>query len=106
LSRRTAWLRHVESLCGEKHEAGPYATRPQHGKQWQLEGHPTVQTSPYLRDGGAKLMTLFRPATGEVRAKGVTSVTNPVLHSWLEGQLLVVLEEEKTAAPSRFTPAE
>lgn len=39
-------------------------------------------------------MTLFRPATGEVRAKGVTSVTNAVLHPWLQEQLLAVLEAE------------
>ena len=42
-------------------------------------------------------MTLFRPATGEVRAKGVPSVTNVVLHSWLKAQLLAVLEAEKAA---------
>ena len=34
-------------------------------------------------------MTLFRPATGEVRAKGVVSVTNAVLHPWLQEQLLL-----------------
>ena len=37
-------------------------------------------------------MTLFRPATGEVRAKGVPSVTNAVLHPWLQEQLLELLE--------------
>jgi len=42
----------------------------------------TLQPHEYLRNGGAKLMTLFRPATGEVRAKGVPSVTNVVLHPW------------------------
>lgn len=42
-------------------------------------------------------MTLFRPATGELRAKGVTSVTNAVLHPWLQEQLLSVLESEETA---------
>ncbi len=80
-------------------EAGPYATRPQPGESWQPEGHPKLQPHEYLRDGGAKLMTLFRPATGEVRAKGVTSVTNAVLHPWLKEQLLAVLEaEEQTKA--------
>jgi hypothetical protein len=72
------------SACGiplwNQDEAGPYATRPQPGASWQLEGHPKLQPHEYLRDGGAKLMTLFRPATGEVRAKGVASVTNAVLH--------------------------
>jgi hypothetical protein len=50
-------------------------------------------------------MTLFRPATGEVRAKGVPSVTNAVLHPWLQEQLLELLEirdseETKTQKPS------
>lgn len=46
-------------------------------------------------------MTLFRPATGEVRAKGVPSVTNAVLHPWLQDQfldLLTILDQEKTEA--------
>src|SRR5215469_14314655 len=91
----------VAEACGLslwcQDEAGPYATRPQPGESWQLEGHPKLQPHEYLRDGGAKLMTLFRPATGEVRAKGVPSVTNAVLHSWLKTQFLTVLEKEKTA---------
>jgi hypothetical protein len=78
-------------------EAGPYATRPQLGESWQPEGHPKLQPHEYLRDGGAKLITLFRPATGEVRAKGVPSVTNAVLHPWLQAQLLAVLEAEEQA---------
>ncbi|GHO51202.1 hypothetical protein KSX_93650 [Ktedonospora formicarum] len=39
-------------------------------------------------------MTLFRPATGEVRAKGVHSVTNAVLHPWMQEQLLDILANE------------
>ena len=42
-------------------------------------------------------MTLFRPATGEVLAKGVISVTNGVLHPWLKEQLLTAQEQ---AVPS------
>jgi len=56
-----------------------------------------LQPHEYLRDGGAKLMTLFRPATGEVRAKGVISVTNAVLHPWLQEQLLSALKGEEEA---------
>lgn len=44
----------------------------------------------------------FRPAPGEVRAKGVPSVTNAVLHPWLQEQLLellAALDQEKTEAP-------
>lgn len=32
-------------------------------------------------------MTLFRPATGELRACGVTTATNAVLHPWLKAEL-------------------
>jgi hypothetical protein len=45
----------------------------------------------YVRGGTAKLLTLFRPATGEVRAKGVTNTPNAVLHPWLQGELLAIL---------------
>ena len=45
----------------------------------------------YVRGGTAKLLTLFRPATGEVRAKGVTATPNTVLHPWLQGELLAIL---------------
>jgi transposase len=89
----------VAEACGLplwcQDEAGPYATRPQPGASWQLQGKASLQPHEYLRDGGAKLMTLFRPATGELRAKGVTSVTNAVLHPWLQEQLLSALQSEE-----------
>jgi hypothetical protein len=44
-----------------------------------------------VRGGTAKLLTLFRPATGELRAKGVTNATNAVLHPWLQAELTAVL---------------
>ena len=91
----------LAEACGlplwNQDEAGPYATRPQPGASWQLEGHPHLQPHEYLRDGGAKLMTLFRPATGEVRAKGVMKVPNAVLHPWLQEQLLSILAGEEEA---------
>jgi hypothetical protein len=37
------------------------------------------------------LLTLFHPATGQVRVKGVTRCTNLVLHAWLKEQLGEVL---------------
>lgn len=100
----------LAEACGiplwNQDEAGPYATRPQPGASWQLEGHPNRQPHEYLRDGGAKLMTLFRPATGEVRAKGVISVTNAVLHPWLQEQLLSILAcEEKARNQEGHQPA-
>jgi hypothetical protein len=45
-----------------------------------------------MRHGIAKLLTLFHPATGQVRVKGVTSCPNVVLHAWLEAELLAILD--------------
>jgi DDE superfamily endonuclease len=72
-------------------EAGPYQAIPQPGASWQLVGHPLCQPHEYIRGGTAKLLTLFRPATGEVRAKGVTRAPNTVLHPWLQTELTQVL---------------
>jgi hypothetical protein len=55
----------------------------------------------YIRGGTAKLLTLFRPATGEVRAKGVTNTPNLVLHPWLQRELLAILA---TLPPLPATP--
>ena len=44
-----------------------------------------------MRNGVAKIMTLFHPANGEVRVKGVTSCTNAILHPWLQEQLTQIL---------------
>jgi hypothetical protein len=52
---------------------------------------PVRQPHEYVRGGTVKLLTLFRPATGEVRAKGATTVPNTVLHPWLQGELAQVL---------------
>src|SRR6266498_5315415 len=72
-------------------EAGPYQAVPQPGASWQPAGHPARQPHEYIRGGTAKLLTLFRPATGEVRAKGVTNAPNAVLHPWLQAELTQVL---------------
>jgi hypothetical protein len=50
-----------------------------------------LQPHEYVRGGTAKLLTLFRPATGEVRACGVTSAPNALLHPWLQGELSAIL---------------
>ena len=68
-------------------EAGPYQTVPYPGESWQPIGEPAHQAHEYVRHGTAKLLTLFRPATGEVCGKGVTNATNAVLHPWLQDQL-------------------
>jgi hypothetical protein len=72
-------------------EAGPYQAIPQAGAAWRARGKPARLPHEYIRGGTAKLLTLFRPATGAVRAKGVTSAANVVLHPWLQGELEQVL---------------
>lgn len=72
-------------------EAGPYQAVPQPGQGWCEAGRPACQPHEYVRGDTAKLLTLFHPATGELRAKGVTHSTNEVLHPWLESELAAVL---------------
>lgn len=73
-------------------EAGPYQAIPQPGARWAAQGDPPRQPHEYVRGGTAKLLTLFRPATGEVRAKGVTSGANAILHPWLRDELTQILQ--------------
>lgn len=87
-------------------EAGPYQAIPQPGASWQPEGHPATQPHEYERGGTAKLLTLFHPATGHLRAKGVTSATNAVLHPWLQEQLSEVLAEIEKKWPAETLPPE
>ena len=91
-------------LCED--EAGPYQAIPQPGASWQPEGHPALQPHEYERGGTAKLLTLFRPTTGEVRAKGVVSATNAVLHPWLKGELEAILAELEQKQPAESLPPE
>lgn len=72
-------------------EAGPYQTVPYPGSSWQPESHPARQPHEYIRNGTAKILTLFHPATGQVRVKGVTSSANMILHPWLKEQLTEIL---------------
>jgi len=87
-------------------EAGPYQAIPQPGASWQPEGHPALQPHEYERGGTAKLLTLFRPATGHLRAKGVLSTRNAVLHPWLKEQLTEVLDEIEKKQPAETLPKE
>jgi len=68
-------------------EAGPYQAIPQAGASWRPVGAPQRQAHEYVRGGTAKLLTLFRPATGLVRAKGVTNAPHAALHPWLREEL-------------------
>jgi len=45
-----------------------------------------------MREGTAKVLTLFHPHDGEVRVKGVESATNAVLHPWLKEDLIDILK--------------
>jgi len=74
-------------------EAGPYQTKPYPGESWQPEAHPVQQPHEYIRNGTAKMLTLFHPATGQVRVKGVSHSTNAVLHPWIKEQVLEILKE-------------
>ncbi len=72
-------------------QAGPFQTIPYFGTNWQPQGEPVRQPHEYIRNGTAKLMTLFHPASGQVRAKGVTSCANIILHPWLKQELTAIL---------------
>lgn len=49
------------------------------------------QPHEYLRDGTAKVLTLFHPADGRVRIEGATACPNSVLHTWLKRELSAIL---------------
>ena len=99
LAYREAEAAGVPLWCQD--EAGPYQAIPQPGASWQPVGRPQRQPHEYVRGGTAKLLTLFRPATGEVRARGVTNAPNAVLHPWLQAELTQVL----AALPAVTPPA-
>jgi hypothetical protein len=73
-------------------EAGPYQTIPYAGQSWQVKEHPVRQSHEYIRNGTAKMLTFFHPATGQVRVKGVTQSTNAILHPWFKEQIGDILE--------------
>ena len=79
-------------------QAGPFQTMPYPGASWEMQGKPARQPHQHLRNGTAKLMSLFHPATGEVRVKGVRSCTNAVFHPWLKEHLRAIL---KTLPPPK-----
>jgi len=66
-------------------EAGPYQTIPYAGHHWCASGQPARQAHEYFRDGTAKLLTLFHPASGQVRMKGVTRSPNVILARLVKG---------------------
>src|SRR4029453_12759403 len=73
------------------------------GVRWQRETQARPLAHAYIRNGTAKLMTLFCPATGAVRVRGTRRCTNVVLHHWLHEACLAILAAlpagENTRAP-------
>lgn len=80
-------------------EAGPYQAIPQPGPSWQPAGLPAHRPHEYVRGGTAKLLTLFHPATGAVRAQPVERAPNEILHPWLKQELEAILAELPPPVP-------
>ena len=74
-------------------EAGPYQTVPYPGSSWQPQGEALRYPHEYFQEGTAKMLTLFHPASGTVRVKGVTSSPNAVLHPWLKSELSAIVAQ-------------
>jgi hypothetical protein len=79
-------------------EAGPYQAIPQPGPSWQPIGEPATEPHEWVRGGTVKLLTLFRPATGQVWAKPVEHMQGAVLHPWLQEELTAILDALPAAA--------
>jgi hypothetical protein len=86
-------------------EAGPFQTVPYPGESWAPTGEPVRQPHEYHRDGTAKMLTLFHPADGQVRVKGVTSTANTVLHPWLKAELSAIVATLPEVPDSRVCAA-
>jgi transposase len=104
LAYRIAEAAGIELWCQD--EAGPYQAIPQPGADWHLQGYPRRLPHEYARGGTAKLLTLFRPATGQVRATGVLSAPNAVLHPWLKEELTQILKPLLRREAEMGRPAE
>ena len=57
-----------------------------------------MQPHEYVRGGTAKILTLFQPATGQVRLQPVTRSTNAILHPWLKTTLAEIVAALPTVA--------
>lgn len=77
-------------------EAGPYQTIPHPGSSWQEETRPASHDHQYIRGKTCKLLTLFRPATGALRAEPVDQSTNAILHPWLKRELAAIRKRLST----------
>jgi hypothetical protein len=84
-------------------EAGPFQAVPHPGVSWQPRRHPAIQPHEYVRGGTTKILTLFHPASGQVRLSSAERCTNAVLHPWLRERLTAILAE--LPAPAARDPA-
>ena len=81
----TASLKASVFPCGARMRPGRTRRSRSRASPGEPVGKPRRQPHEYIRGGTAKLLTLFRPATGEVRAKGGDGdAPNTVLHPWLQ----------------------
>ena len=64
-------------------EAGPYQTVPYHSENWNIKTTAKKLPAEYTKNGTAKLLTLFHPASGKV-IKGATDSKNITIHSWMK----------------------
>jgi hypothetical protein len=63
-----------------------------------------MQPHEYIRAGTTKILTLFHPASGQVRLQSSERCTNAVLHPWLRELLTAILAE--LPAPAARDPAD
>ena len=80
-------------------EAGPFQVIPHPGVSWQPVGQPAQQPHEYVRGGTTKILTLFHPATGQVRVQPAANGTNLVLHGWLKAALAEIVAALPAAEP-------
>jgi transposase len=86
-------------------EAGPFQAVPHPGVSWQPREHPATQPHEYIRGGTTKILTLFHPASGQVRLQPAARGTNAVLHPWLRERLSAILAELPPSGPSQDVAA-
>lgn len=81
----------LQVYCAD--QAGPFQTFAYPGKKWCKETDPDRVDYEYTRNGTAKLMTIFHPASGILRAKGTRRCRNEELHPWMKEELSQIVEQ-------------
>jgi len=67
-------------------------------------GEPDRQPHEWVRGGTVKLLTLFRPAIGQVWGETVEHTPNVVLHPWLRKELTAILDDLPAPTTSPLDP--